>query len=282
MLRFLLPALLIVASSIALAEDKPKGVEEFNEFNATPLEGWVWDEDERLQDLIEQLQQKELTLQVIDAAIAKATGKRAGAKMAANMAWRSQQRMNLNGGGPIRWDAFYGRNAENFFYHPKDPNTTYHTNTVLQQVGPPAAGGVPGNQGVPAHQRPPQFDYIYRGYDDAQARAREEARELADKVELLKARRRQLEGEVVVLWMKLAFRVIDRDKLPENPNLRFAFKARAAGQANADEQALALTSASAPLKDQRSAQPVHRLQMAGSLTGSVPAGEPQRGPNLHP
>jgi hypothetical protein len=243
MIRYLLIASLLIASTTALAQDKPKGVEEFNEFNAKPLEGWVWDEDERLQDLVEQLQQKELTLQEIDGKIARATGKKASSKMAENMAWRSTQRMDLNGGGPVRWDAFYGRNAENFFYHPKDPNTSYHTNTVLQQVAPTAAGGVPGNQGVPAHQRPPQFDYIYRGYEKAQARAREEARELVDKIEDMKSRRRQLEGEVVVLWMKLAFRVIDRDKLPENPALRFAFIAKVSGQANADEQALALTSA---------------------------------------
>jgi hypothetical protein len=233
----------LLLSSSVLAQDKPKGVDQFNEFNAKPLEGWVWDEDERLQDLIEQLQEKELILQEIDAKIAKATGKKASSKMAENMAWRSTQRMDLNGGGPIRWDAFYGRNAENFFYHPKDPNTSYHTNTVLQQVAPTSANGVAGNQGVPAHQRPPQFDYIYRGYENAQARAREQARDLANRIDEMKSRRRELEGEVVVLWMKLAFRVIDRDKLPENAALRFSFKPKAAGNDDASEQALALTSA---------------------------------------
>jgi hypothetical protein len=243
MLCFLLHAFLIVASSIAFAQDKPKGVEEFNEFNAKPLEGWEWDDDERLPDLVMQLQQKELTLQAIDAKIAKATGKKASSKMAGNMAWRSTQRMDLNGGGPVRWDAFYGRNAENFFYHPKDPNTSYHTNTVLQQVAPTSANGVAGNQGVPAHQRPPQFDYIYRGYENAQARASEQARDLADKLDEMKSRRRELEGEVVVLWMKLAFRVIDRDRLPEKPRLRYAFRPKAAGNDDASEQALALTSA---------------------------------------
>lgn len=243
MFRHCFVACSLLASTIVLAQDKPKGVEEFNEFNAKPLEGWVWDEDERLQDLVGQLQQKELVLQEIDAKIARATGKKASSKMAGNMAWRSTQRMDLNGGGPVRWDAFYGRNAENFFYHPKDPNTTYHTNTVLQQVAPTTASGVAGNQGVPAHQRPPQFDYIYRGYENAQARAREQARDLADKTDEMKSRRRELEGEVVVLWMKLAFRVIDRDKLPENPALRFAFRPKAAGNDDASEQALALTSA---------------------------------------
>jgi hypothetical protein len=81
MIRHLLIALLLT-SRIAFAQDKPKGVDQFNEFNAKPLEGWVWDEDERLQDLVEQLQEKELFLQEIDAKIAKATGKKASSKMA--------------------------------------------------------------------------------------------------------------------------------------------------------------------------------------------------------
>jgi hypothetical protein len=234
----------LLLSSTALAQDKPKGVEQFNEFNAKPLEDWEWDDDERLRDLIDQLQQKEVTLQAIDASIAKAEGKKRGQKMDENMAWRSTQRMDLNGGGPIRWDAFYGRNAENFFYHPKDPNTTYHTTTALRQVDPTSTGGVPGNQGVPAHQRPPQFDYIYRGYEKAQERARGEARDLADKVDDLKTCRRQLEGEVVILWMKVAFRVIDRDKLPENAALRFAFRPAQEAAEGAEEQAAALTLAS--------------------------------------
>jgi hypothetical protein len=243
MFRTLLVTCSVLVSMIALAEDRPKGVEEFKDFDDKPLEGWVWDEDQRLLDLVVQLQEKELILQEIDAKLAKATGKRASSKMTENMAWRSTQRMDLNGGGPIRWDAFYGRNAEKFFYHPTDPNTTYHTNTALRQVDPSTAGGVAGNQGVPAHQRPPQFDYIYRGYETAQARAREEAKNLADRIEDMKSRRRELENEVVVLWMKLAFRVIDRDKLPENPTLRFAFKPKAAGNDEANQQAAALTAA---------------------------------------
>lgn len=243
MFRHLLVACWFLTSANALAQDKPLGVDEFKEFNEKPLDGWVWDVDDRLEDLVLQLQEKELLLQEIDTQIARATGKKRGSKMAENMAWRSTQRMDLNGGGPIRWDAFYGRNAEKFFYHPTDRNTTYHTTTALRQVAPTSAGGVPGNQGVPAHQRPPQFDYIYRGYEDARDRAREEAKKIENRIEDMESRRRELEGEVVVLWMKLAFRVIDRDKLPENPSLRFAFRPRAADKENAGEQAAALTTA---------------------------------------
>jgi len=227
---------------LCCAQEKPAGVVEFNEFNAKPIAGWDWDKDDRLDDLLKQLQQKETTLEALDRGIAKALGKKAGAKMDENMAWRSTKRMDLNGGGPIRWDAFYGRNAEKFFYHPVDPNTTYHTTTLLGQTDPTNAGVVPGNQGVPAHQRPPQFDYIYRGYEKEQQRARYEASKLASKIDEMTARRRQLENDVVILWFKLAFRVIDKDKLPEKPVLRFAMVPTK--QEKSDfERATALTSA---------------------------------------
>jgi hypothetical protein len=134
------------------AQDRPKGGGDFNAFVDKPREGWEWDKDERLDDLILQLQEKELALQAIDGRTAKLLGRQAGTKMAENMAWRAMDRMDLNAGGPIRWDAFYGRNAENFFYHPVDPNTTYHTNTAMQQVQPTSAGGVPfkgGRSGSP-------------------------------------------------------------------------------------------------------------------------------------
>jgi len=168
----------------ALGQEKPKGFAEFNAFVDEPREGWEWDKDERLDDLLMQLQEKELVLQAVDLRTAKLQGKKVSAKMDESMAWRRIDRMDLNAGGPMRWDAFYGKNAENFFYHPVDRNTTYHTTTVLQQVQPTSAGGVPGNQGVPAHQRPPQFDYIYRGYERRQAKAKEEASEITNKVEI--------------------------------------------------------------------------------------------------
>jgi len=225
------------------AQDKPKGIVEFNEFNAQPRDGWKWDEDERLDDLLQQLQEKELALREVDLRTAKLLGRKAGAKMAENMAWRAVDRMDLKGGGPIRWDAFYGRNAENFFYHPVDPNTTYHTATVLQQVQPTSANGVPGNQGVPAHQRPPQFDYIYRGYERRQDKAKTDASEIAAKVDTLKARRKQLEDEVVLLWMKLAFRVLDREKVAEKPVLRWASLPADGGTKQEAERAAAFNEA---------------------------------------
>lgn len=240
---FLVLASWLAASGAVVCEDNPTAVVEFDEFRAKPLAGWEWDDDERLGDLVAQLREKESSLQVLDARIAKAAGKKAGAKMDEKMAWRNNQRMDLNGGGPIRWDAFYGRNAEKFFYHPVDPSTTYHTNTLLRQTDAPAAEGVPGYQGVPAHQRPPQFEYIYRGWDKEQQRAREQAEELKGQLDRMIARRRDLERDVVILWCKLAFRIIDKEKLPERPVLRWAATPRSPGSATDTERAAVLTAA---------------------------------------
>lgn len=246
-MRQCVPVLVTLASlvtpTVLYAQDKPKGVAEFNEFNAKERDGWKWDEDDRLNDLIAQLQEKELALQEVDARTAKLLGRKAGTKMDGNMAWRAVDRMDLNGGGPIRWDAFYGRNAEKFFYHPVDPNTTYHTTTALQQVQPTQVGGVPGNQGVPAHQRPPQFDYIYRGYERRQEKAKADAKEIEYKVDSLKERRKQLEREVVLLWVKIAFRVLDREKVAEKPILRWAAVPQEAGKKEDTDRAMALTEA---------------------------------------
>jgi len=245
MRRLLLSALVaLFLVTPALAQGKPKGFAEFNAFVDQPREGWAWDADERLLDLVQQLQEKELALQAVDLRTARLQGKMPRAKMDESMAWRRIDRMDLNGGGPMRWDAFYGKNAENFFYHPVDPNTTYHTTTVLRQVQPTSAGGVPGNQGAPAHQRPPQFDYIYRGYEQRVARAKTEASEIANKVEVLKDRRRHLEEEVVLRWTKIAFRVLDREKVAEKPVLRWAVTPANAGNEEDQDRAKVLTEAS--------------------------------------
>src|SRR5262249_994126 len=107
---------------------------------------------------------------------------------------------------------------------PTDANTTYHTTTVLTQRPPQLAGkagDVPGNQGVPAQQRPPQFDYIYRANRDAQAQATKDATALGKKVDSLQKRLAQLEEEQSALWCEIAFRAVGRLDLPRKPMYRF-------------------------------------------------------------
>lgn len=50
----------------------------------------------------------------------------------------------------IRWDKFYGKTADKFFYHPIDRNSSYHTETLLTQRPPQA--DVAGGEGVPSRQ----------------------------------------------------------------------------------------------------------------------------------
>jgi hypothetical protein len=193
---------------------------------AKPKKDWEWDEDKRFDFLIERLASLEASLDAVERAIAKASGKRGVKQGQARRAEANNSMMDRKGGGPMTWNEFYGTTAEKFFYHPVDPNTTYHTNTALRQMGntqdDKVRDGVPATQSVPVHQRPPQFDYIYRANRDAQAKAEKEAVALAGQIEQLTRRRAQLEDEQAELWCLLAFRAIQRQNIPKRPMLRFA------------------------------------------------------------
>lgn len=193
---------------------------------AQPFADGKWEEiDQRLVFLMVRLANVEASLDAVEAAIAKTTGARSSKLGAAKRAEAGNELMDRKAGGPMKWSEFYGRTAEKFFYHPVDNNTTYHTATVLQQQGPQADnkvdGGVPASQGLPVHQRPPQFDYIYRANRDAQAKAEKEAAELRNKAEELMARRSALEAEQSKLWCEVAFRAVSRHDLARKPLYRF-------------------------------------------------------------
>lgn len=192
---------------------------------AEPKQDWEWDEDKRFDFLVERLASVEASLDAVETAITKASGKRGVKQGQARRADADNTMMDRKGGGPMRWNEFYGTTAEKFFYHPVDPNTTYRTNTFLRQMGSSqddkVGNGVPSSQSLPVHQRPPQFDYIYRANREARDRAEKEAAELAGKIETLNQRRIQLEREQAELWAQLAFRAIQRLDIPRKPVLRF-------------------------------------------------------------
>jgi hypothetical protein len=192
---------------------------------AEPKKDWAWDEDKRFDFLIERLASLEASLDAVNAAIAKASGKKGTKLSEAKRMEENNTMMDRKGGGPMRWSEFYGTNAEKFFYHPVDPNTTYRTDTLLRQMGKAEddkyEAGIPSRQSLPVHQRPPQFDYIYKANRDARDRAEEEAAKLAGKVEKLTERRIELEREQAELWCQLAFRAIQRLDIPRKPVLRF-------------------------------------------------------------
>lgn len=214
---------------------------------AEPKKDWKWDEDKRFDFLMERLASLEASLDAVNAAIAKASGKKNAKQGNARRAEAGNSAMDRKGGGPMKWNEFYGTTAEKFFYHPVDPNTTYHTSTVLSQVGTQqedrAGESVQGNSGVPVHQRPPQFDYIYRANRDAKERAEAEAAEIQGQLDALNKRREKLEAEQADLWCRLAFRAIQRRNIPRRPELRFRLVA--ASPAPEDESRAIVTEAAA-------------------------------------
>jgi len=174
---------------------------------------------------MERLASLEASLEGVDRAIAKNKGKAGARRGEARRADANNSLMDRKGGGPMRWNEFYGTTAEKFFYHPVDPSTRYHTSTVLRQMGSEQddklGSGVPSSQSLPVHQRPPQFDYIYRANRDARDRAETELASLQGQLEELLQRREKLEKEQVDLWCRLAFRGIQRLNIPRRPELRF-------------------------------------------------------------
>lgn len=83
---------------------------------AQPKKDWEWDQDKRFDFLMERLASLEASLDAVDAAIAKASGKR-GAKVGeARRAEANNEMMDRKGGGPMKWNEFYGTTAEKFFY----------------------------------------------------------------------------------------------------------------------------------------------------------------------
>jgi len=235
--------LALCTASAVLAQEPKEGKPNF----AEPKKDWKWDEDKRFDFLIERLASLEASLDAVNVAIAKASGKKGAKQGDSRRAEAGNSAMDRKGGGPMKWNEFYGTTAEKFFYHPVDPNTTYHTSTVLSQVGTQqedkAGDSVQGNSGVPLHQRPPQFDYIYRANRNAKERADADMAAIQGKIDALNERREKLEAEQADLWCRLAFRAIQRLNIPRRPELRFRLVA--ASTAPDDESKAAVLEAAA-------------------------------------
>jgi hypothetical protein len=211
---------------------------------APPRKDWEWDEDERFDELMEQLAINEASLDAVQAAVAKKTRRKSSQTGVANRSEENNRMMDRKGGGPMKWNEFYGTNAEKFFYHPIDPNTTYHTNTALRQMGKAEddkdGSVIPSRQSLPVHQRPPQWDYIYQANETARQNALADASLAEADIEALERRRTQLEKEQAVLWCKLAFRAVQRLNMARKPLLRFQL-ASASTEAGEAERVNALS-----------------------------------------
>jgi len=237
-------ALLMIGAMAIPAVSQEKDPDELKW--APPKKDWEWDQDERFDELMEQLAINEASLEAVQAAIAKKTGRKGTQAAMANRFDENSRLMDRKGGGPMSWWEFYGTNAEKFFYHPIDPNTTYHTDTALRQIGKyeddKDSSDIPSRQSLPVHQRPPQWDYIYRANRTAREKALENAALLEGEIEQLERRRTDLEREQAQLWCKLAFRAIQRLSMARKPVLRFELTADETAKDGA-ERAAVLTAA---------------------------------------
>ena len=214
--------------SLGHAQDKKKDVPADKKAPLAPAEAAKdgWDEiDQRLIFLMVRLANTETSLEAVEKAIAVSSRKQSVKAGDAKRAIGANEKMDQKGGGPMKWSQFYGTTAEKFFYHPTDRNSTYHTATILSPQPPQndnkTAEGVPSRQGLPVHQRPPQFDYIYRANQEASKRAEGDAAQLQNQVGGLIARRQKLELEQVGLWVEIAFRAVAHFDLEKKPVFRF-------------------------------------------------------------
>jgi len=181
-----------------------------------------WDEmDQRMIFLTVQLSSVEASLTALNRALVSLGIQQVTRQSAGTIAQQANEAMDRNAGGPVPWADFYGRTAEKFFYHPTDKRSSYHTLTILRQQSPAwdtaPSQGVPSRQGLPVHQRPPQFDYIYRANADAEKRAQAEVARLGNNAGAILERRRQLEAEQSALWSKIAFRAVAGRELLSKP-----------------------------------------------------------------
>ena len=212
--------------SVIHAQDKKKDADKKAPIAPAEKLAEGWDEiDERLIFLMVRLANTETSLEAVEKTIAASSRKQSVKLGDAKRSIGANEKMDHKGGGPMKWSQFYGTTAEKFFYHPTDRNSTYHTVTVLSPQPPQndnqTAAGIPSRQGLPVHQRPPQFDYIYKANQGAAEKAEAEAALLKGKVDALTARRRKLELEQVALWVEIAFRAAAHFELNKKPVFRF-------------------------------------------------------------
>ncbi len=135
----------------------------------------------------------------------------------ANDAENKNTTMDTLGGGPIAWDKFYGKTAEKFFYHPTDPNTTYHNPQ-------------------PVSQRPPQFDYVYRANSTQAEKAKQEVAALSGKIDKLLERKRKLEFDQVALWGEISASLVAQRELGDRPLYSFHLKIDGTGSDDSIKQ----------------------------------------------
>jgi hypothetical protein len=174
-------------------------------------EGWE-QTDQRLVFLTSQLSSVEASLRAVSKAIAVTGYKQQVQADKVGAARLGNELMDRKGGAPVPWDQFYGKTARHFAVGAPPGNYS------IKYKGPATDISYPTNDPL---RRPKQFDFLYRANAETERRAESEAAALGGKVELLLARRRQLEAEQSALWCKIAFQLIEGRDLAAKPLYHF-------------------------------------------------------------
>ena len=185
-----------------------------------------WEEvDQRMVFLTVQLSTVESTVDATNKALKAAGYKLAAQQEAAEKARKGNELMDRNGGGPVRWQEFYSRTTERFFYRSSSGETL----------------------AVTVDQRPPQFDYIYRANENARAKSEQDAAAIGTKIDDLLDYRKGLENQQSALWAKIALRGVSSLEISTRPLYQLDAAPTAAGDA-AKDQAGAIKAAATFLK----------------------------------
>jgi hypothetical protein len=174
----------------------------------------------RQQNLLMQLSDAEANIQAINKALVRTGYKVGQAYDRIDSSLKGTEQMDRKGGGPVRWDTFYGNTARRF-YVPTSVGNFY-----------PRGGGsrVEGHVATGYHpiERPKQFDFIYKANNDQIARAKNQIASLSQDQAALLARRQKHEADQCRMWATLAWEQIKDREITLRPLCRFALKPQGA------------------------------------------------------
>ena len=133
-----------------------------------------WEEiDQRLVFFTVQLASVEASIDAVNKVLRQVGYAQAVKQGRAEQFQKNNETMDRQGGGPVGWKDFYGKTAEQFFFHPEKTIKI----SIRESQERHAEGELQKNMYTKA-DRPPQFDYIYKANENAQARAEAEIAKL--------------------------------------------------------------------------------------------------------
>jgi hypothetical protein len=153
----------------------------------------------RQQDLLLQLSDAEANIQAINKALT-VTGYKVGvAYNQIDSSEHANDTMNRKGGGPVRWDEFYGKTARDY------PRTGFWDDRMDDH-------------------RPRQFAFVYKANQDQISRAKDQIASLQQNQQALLDRRKKHEDDQSRLWATLAWEQVEDRETQYRPLYRYPLK----------------------------------------------------------